>query len=158
MTSRGAQNLLGEVFGTLRVINLATAQPLRWEYECQQCGAKCTALHMRLVNGVETCRNASCGKEPRKPAGTSLATVLSIPTGVRSRDSEEARRYEPSSREVVQSWLSRNPEFVNTPENVAAMLQYFSEHNLRGNVYANHDRAFAELKREGKLKIRSEAQ
>lgn len=89
---RGFENLSGQQRGNLIVESRASLQPLRWSVRCTVCGSSWNEPHSTLVQSVApACRNAACGRtvEPSR----SSAGVGSIQTGVRSSDSDSARRF-----------------------------------------------------------------
>jgi len=100
---RGFENLSGQQRGNLIVESRASLQPLRWSVRCTVCGSSWNEPHSTLVQSVPpACRNSACGRVAE--SSRSSANVGVIPTGVRSTDSDSARRFaqEQTRRTVIQ--------------------------------------------------------
>lgn len=153
-TDQTFEDLTGRTVNTLRVQGRAYRPGIRavlWEVVCETCKTTQTANHHDLQLGKARCARAGCGLAELSTPSRAAAYPVA---GVRTRDAVEAQKNEPSIREVVRAWAHNNPDFVANEHNIAAVNAYFAEHNLRLNVYENHDRAFRDLKAQGRLDLK----
>jgi hypothetical protein len=94
----GIENIQGQRRGTLLIETLVSRRPVRWRVRCgyEGCGLTTVVDHMRLQNGfVLNCPNVAnhgLSAQPRKTGAS--ATVGTVPTAVRSRDSQSIREFQ----------------------------------------------------------------
>jgi hypothetical protein len=87
----GVEDLTGQRFGNVIVRGMVSRHPLTWELSCILCGSSWNERHERVRYG--RCRNNSCGRTASENRATLASTGQAMP-GVRSRDSESARRFQ----------------------------------------------------------------
>jgi hypothetical protein len=152
-THQTFEDLTGKTINTLRVTGRAfraNSKAVLWEVVCEKCNTKQTANHRDLQLGKAHCARSGCGlAELSTPTRAAAFPVASV----RTRDTVEAHKNEPSIREVVRAWAENNPNFIPNEQNMAAMNAYFAEHGMRLNVYENHDQAFQDLRAAHKLQL-----
>lgn len=102
----GIEDLTGKSRGSLRIEKLISRLPVRWAVRCEfpGCGLSTIVDHQKLQNGVVTdCPNrANHQRSNRARTPGPVATVATIPTGVRSRDSASSRQFQREQRAVLE--------------------------------------------------------